>query len=113
MNATAAVRPAARAGTAARWWSALGPTGGAVAALAVLVVGNAVFTPNFATFGNFWNVLSQVSITLLVAIGMTYVIATGGVDLSVGSVMAISAAVAAVTVDQGIWIALPLALLAG
>lgn len=113
MNATAAVRPAAHAGTAGRWWRALGPTGGAVVALVALVVGNAVFTPNFATAGNLWNVLSQVSITLLVAVGMTYVIATGGVDLSVGSVMAVSAAVAAVTVERGLWIAIPLALLAG
>lgn len=113
MNATAAVRPAPAAGTAARWWQALGPTGGAVIALVALVLGNAIFTPNFASAGNFWNVLSQVSITLLVAVGMTYVIATGGVDLSVGSVMAISAAVAAVTVDRGLFVAIPLALLAG
>jgi ribose/xylose/arabinose/galactoside ABC-type transport system permease subunit len=113
MQATASVRPVPRAGQAGRWWSALGATGGAVAALVVLVVANAIFTPNFATAGNFWNVLSQVSITLLVAVGMTYVIATGGVDLSVGSVMAISAAVAAVTLDAyGLVVAIPLALLA-
>jgi ribose/xylose/arabinose/galactoside ABC-type transport system permease subunit len=43
---------------------------------------------------------------------MTLVIATGGIDLSVGSVMAISAAVAAVTLDQGLIVAIPLALLA-
>ncbi|HEX2208210.1 MAG TPA: ABC transporter permease [Longimicrobium sp.] len=110
MQATAVARPAA-GGTAARWWSALGPTGGALAALVVLVVANSIFTPNFATTGNFWNVLLQLSVTLLVAVGMTFVIATGGVDLSVGSVMAISAAVAAVTVDQGLLVAIPLALL--
>jgi galactofuranose transport system permease protein len=113
MQATAAARPAAGAGGAAKWWSALGPTGGAVIALVVLVVANSIFTPNFATAGNFWNVLFQLSVTLLVAVGMTYVIATGGVDLSVGSVMAISAAVAAVTVDYGLYVAIPLALLAG
>jgi ribose/xylose/arabinose/galactoside ABC-type transport system permease subunit len=109
--ATAAARPTSATGTAARWWDALGPTGGAVVALALLVVANAIFTPNFATAGNFWNVLLQLSVTLLVAVGMTYVIATGGVDLSVGSVMAIAAAVAAVTVDQGLIVAIPLALL--
>jgi ribose/xylose/arabinose/galactoside ABC-type transport system permease subunit len=113
MQATAAARPGPRAGTAGRWWSAMGATGGAVVALAVLVVANAIFTPHFATAGNFWNVLLQLSVTLLVAVGMTFVIATGGVDLSVGSVMAISAAVAAVTVDRGLFVALPLALLAG
>ncbi|HET7460379.1 MAG TPA: ABC transporter permease [Longimicrobium sp.] len=110
MSATVAARPSPSLG---RWWSALGPTGGALVALVVLVVANSIFTPNFATAGNFWNVLLQLSVTLLVSVGMTFVIATGGVDLSVGSVMAISAAVAAVTVEQGLWIAIPLALAAG
>lgn len=112
MQATAAARTPGP-GAAGRWWSTLGATGGAAAALAVLVIANAIFTPNFATGGNLENVLLQVSVTLLVAVGMTYVIATGGVDLSVGSVMAISAAVAAVTVDYGLFVAIPLALLAG
>lgn len=112
MDATAAARPAAGTGTAGRWWRALGPTGGAVIALVVLVVANSLFTPNFATTGNFWNVLFQLSVTLLVAVGMTLVISTGGIDLSVGSVMAVSAAVAAVTLDQGLLVAVPLALLA-
>jgi ribose/xylose/arabinose/galactoside ABC-type transport system permease subunit len=89
----------------------MGPTGGAVIALVAIVAANAIFTPNFATAGNFWNVLFQLSVTLLVAVGMTLVIATGGIDLSVGSVMAISAAVAAVTLDRGLAVAVPAALL--
>ena len=114
MEATGAARPGPGSGTAGRWWSAMGPTGGAVLALVVLVAVNAVFTPNFASVGNFWNVLFQLSVTLLVAVGMTLVIATGGIDLSVGSVMAISAAVAAVTLeDYGLAGAVVLALLAG
>src|SRR5687767_2996539 len=112
MQGTAAARPALPQRRQATWWSALGPTGGAVIALVVLVLVNAIFTPNFATVGNFWNVLFQLSVTLLVAVGMTLVISTGGIDLSVGSVMAISAAVAAVTLDQGLIVAIPLALLA-
>ncbi len=112
MEGTVAARPAPGAGTAVRWWRALGSTGGAVIALIVLVAANAVFTPNFATVGNFWNILLQLSVTLLVAVGMTLVIATGGIDLSVGSVMAISAAVAAVTLDSGIAVAIPAALVA-
>src|SRR5687767_3341405 len=108
MEGTAAARPALP-GLAGRW-SALGPTGGAVIALVVLVVANAIFTPNFATVGNFWNVLFQLSVTLLVAVGMTLVIATGGIDLSVGAVMAISAAVAAVTLERGLAVAVPAAL---
>lgn len=112
MEASVAARPAPGGGKAGRWWSALGPTGGAVVALVVLVLANAVFTPNFATAGNFWNVLFQLSVTLLVAVGMTLVISTGGIDLSVGSVMAIAAAVAAVTIDRGLALAVPAALLA-
>jgi len=111
MSTTVAARP--QADGVRRWWAAMGPTGGAVLALLALVAANSIFTPNFATAGNFWNVLLQLSVTLLVAVGMTFVIATGGVDLSVGSVMAISAAVAAVTVDRGLFVAIPLALAAG
>jgi galactofuranose transport system permease protein len=113
MEATAAARPAPGAGTARRWTSDLGATGGAVIALVVLVIASSIITPNFATAGNVWNVLFQLSVTLLVAVGMTFVIATGGIDLSVGSVMAISAAVAAVTLDRGLAVAVPLALLSG
>ena len=75
-------------------WTGLGPKYGALAALLVLVVANAIFTRNFATADTFWVVLLQVSTVLLVAIGMTLVIATGGIDLSVGSLMAIAGALA-------------------
>ena len=113
MQGTAAARPAVGAGRFAGRWSALGSTGGAVIALLVLIVVNSIFTPNFATVGNFWNVLFQLSVTLLVAVGMTLVIATGGIDLSVGSVMAVSAAVAAVTLDRGMLVAIPAAFAVG
>jgi ribose/xylose/arabinose/galactoside ABC-type transport system permease subunit len=113
MDASMGARPSPGVGGVGRWWSAMGPTGGALVALVVLVAANAVFTPHFATESNFWNVLFQLSVTLLVAVGMTLVIATGGIDLSVGSVMAISAAVAAVTIDRGLFVAVPLALAAG
>jgi ribose/xylose/arabinose/galactoside ABC-type transport system permease subunit len=85
--------------------AALGPSYGALAALILLVVGNAIFTPNFATVSNFWNILLQVSTTVLVAVGMTLVIATGGIDLSVGSVMAIASALAAIMLGVGVAVA--------
>ena len=112
MDGTTAASPAPGSGRLGGRWSALGPTGGAIIALVVLVAVNAVLTPNFATAGNFWNVLFQLAVTLLVAVGMTLVIATGGIDLSVGSVMAIAAAVAAVTLDRGLVVAVPAALAA-
>lgn len=87
-----------------------GPTYGALAALILLVIVNAVFTRNFWDTNNFWNILLQVSPTMLVAIGMTFVIATRGIDLSVGSVMALTASVAAINLGGGIAQAVLLAL---
>src|ERR1051325_3046034 len=86
------------------------PTYGALAALVLLVIINSVFTPNFFDVNNFRNILLQVSPTVLVAVGMTIVIATGGIDLSVGSVMAIASAVAATSLDYGAGVAVLLAL---
>ena len=86
------------------------PTYGALAALALLVVANSVLTPNFFDVNNFRNILLQVSPTVLVAVGMTFVIATGGIDLSVGSVMAIASAVAAASLDAGAGVAVLLGL---
>jgi ribose/xylose/arabinose/galactoside ABC-type transport system permease subunit len=87
-----------------------GPEYAALGALIALVLANALFTPNFATAGNLWNVLSQVSTVMLVAVGMTFVIATGGIDLSVGSTMAIGAALAAVLMELGSAVAIAAAL---
>lgn len=88
------------------------PTYGALAALVLLVIINSVFTPNFFDVNNFRNILLQVSPTVLVAVGMTVVISTGGIDLSVGSVMAIASAVAATSLDYGAGVAILLALAA-
>jgi ribose/xylose/arabinose/galactoside ABC-type transport system permease subunit len=77
------------------------PTYGALAALILLLVLNALFTPNFAAFDNFRNILVQATPTMLVAVGMTFVISTGGIDLSVGSIMAIASAVAAISLEYG------------
>ncbi|HEX8747060.1 MAG TPA: ABC transporter permease [Pyrinomonadaceae bacterium] len=108
-NATQ-VGPAREQGGVLSRLGAFGPTYGALAALILLIIVNAVFTRNFWDINNFWNILLQVSPTMLVAIGMTFVIATGGIDLSVGSVMALAAAVAAINLDSGIALAVMLAL---
>ena len=88
------------------------PTYGALVALVVLLIANAIFTPNFFDPNNFRNILLQVSPTVLVAVGMTFVIATGGIDLSVGSIMAIASATAAVSLDQGVVFAVAVGLIA-
>ncbi len=76
-------------------------TYGAVAALAVLILYNALFTPNFLTLGTLNANLTQVATIVIVAVGMTFVIATGGVDLSVGSLMAIAAVLAPMFLVSG------------
>ena len=67
---------------------------GTLVALALLLIFNFAHTPNFATLQTLNVNLTQVCTIVIVAIGMTMVIATGGIDLSVGSLMAISGALA-------------------
>ena len=68
---------------------------GIVAALVVLAVVLAVLKPNFLSAANLLNVVRQVSINGILAVGVTVVLLTGGVDLSLGSVVAVSGVVAA------------------
>jgi ribose/xylose/arabinose/galactoside ABC-type transport system permease subunit len=66
----------------------------ALTALAVLLAFNFAITPNFASWQTLNVNLTQVATIVIVSVGMTLVIATGGIDLSVGSLMAISGALA-------------------
>jgi putative xylitol transport system permease protein len=66
---------------------------GIVVAFVVLCAALSVANENFMTWGNWVNVLRQTSINGILAIGMTYVILTGGIDLSVGSLLAVAAMV--------------------
>lgn len=68
---------------------------GPVIGLILIVVIISVMSPNFLTLNNLLNVLRQVSINALIAFGMTFVILTGGIDLSVGSILALTGAVTA------------------
>lgn len=61
----------------------------------------ALMNPRFLTSGNIMTVLRQTSINAVIATGMTFAILTGGIDLSVGSVMAICGAVAATMITGG------------
>ncbi|BCP52129.1 sugar ABC transporter permease [Kaistia sp. 32K] len=65
---------------------------GALLALALLILFNLAFTPHFATTQTLAINLTQVAVVMVVGVGMTLVIATGGIDLSVGSLMAIAGA---------------------
>jgi len=74
-----------------------------------------ILTPYFFTVSNILNVLRQISIIAVLSIGMTYVIITGGIDLSVGSVLALSAVVTALFIKQGlnIYLAIIVGLIVG
>ena len=68
-------------------------------------------TPHFLTVSNLLNVAEQATIIAIVAAGMTFVIITGGIDLSVGSVLAFAGVVMASALQRGL--PLPLALAIG
>ncbi len=70
-------------------------------ALIVLCLVISVIQPRFLTISNISTVLTQVSMNAIIAIGMTFVILTGGIDLSVGSIIAITGAVAASILTSG------------
>lgn len=96
-------------------WTVWAQKYGALAALVVLFAYNAAATPFFLTQQSLLFVLLRQSAPIaIVAVGMAIVIGTGGIDLSVGSVMAISGQVGALTVlhGNGTFIAIALALLA-
>jgi ribose transport system permease protein len=67
---------------------------GIFVALLALLLFNLVFTPHFISWQTFNVNLTQVCNIVIVGVGMTLVIGTGGIDLSVGSLMAISGALA-------------------
>jgi inositol transport system permease protein len=68
---------------------------GIVAVLILMIVGMSIVKPSFRTITNFLNILTQSSIYGILALGMTLVIISKGIDLSVGSILAMSAVVAA------------------
>ncbi len=72
-------------------------------------------SPYFFDFKNLMNILLQVSISTVIAVGMTVVIITGGIDLSVGSVAALAGVLIALTLKLGlpVFLCLVLAVLVG
>ena len=75
---------------------------GLVVALLALVVVGAVTSSNFLNFDNALVILRQASIIGVISIGMTFVIIAGGIDLSVGAVLALASVVASLAAIQDI-----------
>jgi ribose transport system permease protein len=76
-----------------------------IIALLLMCVALSFLSDRFLTTDNAWNVMRQISVNVVISVGMTMVILTGGIDLSVGSVLAICGAVTASMLKFGTGIA--------
>jgi ribose/xylose/arabinose/galactoside ABC-type transport system permease subunit/ABC-type sugar transport system substrate-binding protein len=74
---------------------------GALLALAALCILFAALSPRFLALDNFLNVARQISLNGIIAVGMTLVIVSGGIDLSVGSVLALATCVSGLLMQGG------------
>lgn len=68
--------------------------------LVLLLLANILFTPNFFKLGTLQNSITQICPTILCGMGMTLVISTGGIDISVGSLMALSGVLMAKSMES-------------
>ena len=69
-------------------------------ALIIICIVFAATTPHFASYANLSNILTQISINTVISVGMTFVILLGGIDLSVGSVLALATIVAGLIISN-------------
>lgn len=95
--------------------ASLMPTFAAVAILIVLLIGAQARFPRFLSPGNISALLLDNAYLVVLAVGLTFVILTGGIDLSVGSVMAFTGILGASLLSQGVpaVVAIPVMLVAG
>ena len=95
--------------------ASLMPTFAAVIILAVLLIGAQIRYPRFLSPGNISALLLDNAYLVVLAVGLTFVILTGGIDLSVGSVMAFTGILGASMLAQGVpaVVAMPIMLVAG
>ncbi|WP_078411689.1 ribose ABC transporter permease RbsC [Priestia abyssalis] len=98
MNTNSGVKPAGRLNYVDNAMQKLGPLVG----LFILIMIVSILNPSFLAPLNILNLLRQVAINALIAYGMTFVILTGGIDLSVGSILALSSALMAGMIVSGV-----------
>jgi ribose transport system permease protein len=72
-----------------------------VIALLIMCIALSFLSDRFLTADNTWNVMRQISVNVVISVGMTLVILTGGIDLSVGSVLALAGAITAFLLKSG------------
>jgi ribose transport system permease protein len=92
-----------------------GREAGTLLGLCILCVALWIATPFFATTANLSNVVEQSTVVGVLAVGMTFVILTGGIDLSVGSLVALCGVVIGVLLQRGapVWAAIAAGVSAG
>ena len=83
--------------------------------LIALFVGLIIATPNFFTQTNLSSVVRQTAVINIMALGMTMVIITGGIDLSVGSILALAGCLGTMTMTSGwpVWVGIAVGILVG
>lgn len=80
------------------WWDRVG----ILMVLILLVLLMSIFAPNFNRVDNLLNIARSISVNAILAAGLTFVILTGGIDLSVGSIVAVSGVVAVLAAMAGV-----------
>jgi len=71
-------------------------------ALVILCVAIGLLTDKFFTVNNAWNVMRQISVNICISVGMTLIVLTAGIDLSVGSILALTGVITAGLYKNGI-----------
>ena len=99
-------------GYLSRIFDRLGPSSGAIIGFLLIIVVGIVLSPNFISQRNILNVLRQTSMLGVVAVGMTFVILTAGIDLSVGMTLSFYSVAAAMLFANGQGFPLPVVILA-
>jgi ribose/xylose/arabinose/galactoside ABC-type transport system permease subunit len=91
------------------------PQIGLIVAFAVLLAVFSTLSPVFFSYGNFINIANQTAIISVLAFGMTLVMLSGAIDLSVGSLLSLSAVICALALGAGapVWLAMLAALFTG
>lgn len=81
----------------------------------VIFIGFSVLDQRFFSFQNFDNILRSSSFVGIIAVGMTFVLLTGGIDLSVGAIMYVSGGLVGILLEQNVnlWLAILVGLLSG
>lgn len=89
----------------------LGPGAGAIIAFLAIALVGSLLSPTFLTQRNVTNVMRQTAMLGVVTVGMTFVILTAGIDLSVGMVLSFTSVAAAMLFDNGQGLPLPIVFL--